>query len=279
MTKKKDVELYLVGDYIEDELKYLLDKFNIPNPNIHIIGQTEDVSKFYKLCSIHVMASETEGWGMVLTEAGSFGLPTVMLKIDGLEDIIINGKNGFILDRDDLDGMTDKILNLISDKELYDNMSYNSLALAKRFTKDKILSRWEKLIESVISIREQKALNEYLKKEFPTNKIDKDILIKRLVTTYEKNFSNSILYYEDKISYKDNVIKNLDNAVKHRDNVIKNLDNAVKHRDNVIKELDNAVKHRDNVIKEFDNAVKYRDNVIKELDNAVKHRDNNLSDI
>ena len=279
LIKKKDVELYLVGNYINDELKYLLDKFNIPNSNIHIVGQIEDVSKFYKLCSIHVMTSETEGWGMVLTEAGSFGVPTVMLKIDGLEDIIVDGKNGFILDRYDLDGAADKILTLISDKELYDNMSCNSLFLAKRFEKDKITARWEKLLEAVVSIEEQKTLNGYLKKEFPTNKINKDILIKRLVTTYEKNFSNSILYYEDKISYRDNVIKNLDNAVKYRDNVVKNLDNAVKDRDNVIKNLDNAVKYRDNVVKNLDNAVKDKDNVIKSLDNAVKYRDNVIKNL
>ncbi len=280
LIKKKDVELYLVGDYINDELKYLLNKFNIPSLNIHIVGQIEDVSKFYKLCSIHVMTSETEGWGMVLTEAGSFGLPTVMLKIDGLEDIIVNGKNGFILDRYDIDGMSDKILNLIYDKELYDNMSCNSLSLAKRFEKGKIVARWEKLLEAVISIEEQKVLNEYLKKEFPTSKIDKDILIKRLVTTYEKNFSNSILYYEDKISYRDNVIKNLDNAVKDRDNVIKDLDSAVKDRDSIIKNLDNAVKDRDSVIKNLDNAVKDRDNVIKNLDrdNVIKNLDNAVKD-
>ena len=269
LRRKSDVELYIVGNYKKDELDLLLKKFEIPCTNIHLVGQVKDVSKYYEEASVLLMTSETEGWGMILTEAGSFGIPTVMLNIDGLEDIITNGQNGFILDRDDLDGMADRVIELILNKDLYENISENCLNLSKRFEKEKIIERWERLIELVLNIDDQEELNKNLKKEFPTN-VNKDITINRLVTTYERYFNDAVLYYHKAVKYRDKVIKDFDEAIKYRDNVIKDLDEAVKYRDNVIKDLDEAVKYRDKFETAGQNNI--QDLTIKQLQNSWSYR-------
>jgi len=41
---------------------------------------------------VFLLTSETEGFGMVLNEAGVFKIPSVIYKINGLEDIIQRAK-------------------------------------------------------------------------------------------------------------------------------------------------------------------------------------------
>ncbi len=262
---KEDTELYLVGDYRKEQLDLLLKEHNIPNKNIHIVGRVDNVQEYYDKSSVMILTSSSaEAFPMVFLEAGSQGIPSVIFNIPGLESVIIEGKNGFIVDIGNLDGMAEKVVNLLQNKELYDYMSLKALELSKRFTKNKFFENWDNLLDCIFTYSNQYDLNVALKERFPKNHFDKDIFIKNIVKQYENNYANSVLYNQKQI-------KELDNAVKYRDGIIQDLDNAVKYKEKILKDWDIAIKDRNKIINDLNNTVKDRDSAIENL-----HNQNNI---
>lgn len=78
---------------------------------------SEDLFNTYKGADIFAILSENqndgdcEGFGIVVLEAGYFGVPSIGAKGCGIEDAIKNGYNGFLVDGDD----SEEICNAISE--------------------------------------------------------------------------------------------------------------------------------------------------------------------
>lgn len=47
---------------------------------------------------VHLCASDAEGWGQVVIEAASYGVPTIARRVPGLRDAIEDGRTGWLLD-------------------------------------------------------------------------------------------------------------------------------------------------------------------------------------
>jgi glycosyltransferase involved in cell wall biosynthesis len=66
---------------------------------ISLLGYLDDPSDAYRAADIFVFASNNEGFGNVLIEAMSFGLPVVSRRLTDVTDSIVDeGKNGFLFD-------------------------------------------------------------------------------------------------------------------------------------------------------------------------------------
>ena len=66
-----------------------------------------------------ILISEREGVPMNILEAMGTGLPCVVSNVGNINDLIIDGKNSFIIDDfNDLDGYRDKIIQLLNDQNL-----------------------------------------------------------------------------------------------------------------------------------------------------------------
>jgi glycosyltransferase involved in cell wall biosynthesis len=70
------------------------------------------------LPSITTRTGETEGLGMVLVEAISFGIPVIGSNIGGIPDIIIDGKTGLLFQPGNDVELAEKILLLIKNESL-----------------------------------------------------------------------------------------------------------------------------------------------------------------
>lgn len=56
---------------------------------------------------VHVCWSDGEGWGQVVLEAAAVGVPTVGRRVTGLQDAIVEGETGWLVD--DIDGLADAL--------------------------------------------------------------------------------------------------------------------------------------------------------------------------
>ena len=129
-------------------MKYKNNKLN-QHDTIIIKGFTNDVEKEYLGASIYAMSSYNEGFGMVLIESASYGLPSVAFDIAGLSDIIENEKSGFLIEDDDLKDYADKLQILMRDENLRKTMGENAKQIVKkRFSKEIILKKWQDLFDS-----------------------------------------------------------------------------------------------------------------------------------
>lgn len=96
----KDVELYLAGGY--DSQSFLYKNYSVFS-NIHFLGfVTHDIlQEVYAKTEVFVLPSLAEGFAMVSLEALGAGLPIICTSNSGCNDIVENGKNGFVIEASD----------------------------------------------------------------------------------------------------------------------------------------------------------------------------------
>jgi glycosyltransferase involved in cell wall biosynthesis len=106
--------LIVGGGYLEQELKRYAEELRI-NDQITWAGSVEDTSKFYRMMSIFVLASRTEGFGLVLLEAMSYGLPIIGSDSPAIPEIL-GSTTGLIFETGNSKDLAVKIIEIISSK-------------------------------------------------------------------------------------------------------------------------------------------------------------------
>lgn len=140
--------IYGFGD-LQGELESLIKKLNLTN-NVKLLGFTSDAIKTYKSAACSVLTSDFEGFGLVLTESLAAGTPVVSYDIKyGPKDIIRQGIDGYLVPKGDQKGMADKIIALLKNSKLRDELSNNATQVAKRFSIEKYETSWKNLIENI----------------------------------------------------------------------------------------------------------------------------------
>ncbi|GHV14461.1 glycosyl transferase [Fibrobacterales bacterium] len=147
ICKKNEFEnwnLKIVGNGIDVEnIKQKAENL----PRISFEGFQKSVTDYYQKAKILFLTSGFEGFPMVLVEAQNNGcIPIVMNSFSSLQDIIEDGKNGFITENNDLNKFAEIAMNLMKSEELQKIMSNNAVENAKRFSLEKILEKLENLL-------------------------------------------------------------------------------------------------------------------------------------
>lgn len=114
------------------------------------IEQTE-LTNYYHASDIYVSSSVHESFGKVLVEAMAAGLPVVATSTTGSKEIIVNGKNGFLVPIGDSQALAKKILYLLNNPEKAKQMGEVGKKIAKnKFDRQKnikkIVNFWQDLV-------------------------------------------------------------------------------------------------------------------------------------
>jgi len=137
----------------------------IDENNLIITGEVNNVDKYYSQASVLVLASNSEGFGMVINEAACFGVPTVYNMIPGLEDLVTDGENGYVVEQDDIESMADRVCQILADEKLREKLSSNAIAKVKRFDATVIGKKWEFLIDTLVSGDDDTTIKSKLKEK------------------------------------------------------------------------------------------------------------------
>jgi len=155
------VRLYIVGSvrkqkYYNSLIDYV--KKNKLNENIIFKGELsdEEIKKEFSECSVFVFPSKEESFGIVLAEAEACGKPVVASNIGGIPYVVDDNKTGFLVEYDDVDMFAEKILILLSDKNLRDKMGKLGKEKAKQFLNKDIAKKYYKLYKTVIDNEKRK---------------------------------------------------------------------------------------------------------------------------
>ena len=101
--------------------------------------------------SIFAFTSKCEGFGLVLVEAMSCGVPVVSYDCPcGPKDIINDGKDGFLIRINDEQSLLEKLSLLMSNDNIRMEMGRNAQERARDFSMDIIISMWMSLFESLL---------------------------------------------------------------------------------------------------------------------------------
>lgn len=110
--------LILVGplELILDPLKpKTLEEIN-NNKNIISVGFKSDVRPYFSISNVLVFPSYREGFPNVVLQAGAMGLPCIVTDINGCNEIIEEGKNGWIIPVKDENAILNSMRNCILDR-------------------------------------------------------------------------------------------------------------------------------------------------------------------
>lgn len=113
-------------------------------------GPTKDVYSRYMESSIYVLSSRYEGFGIVLVEAMSAGLPCVSFACPcGPRDIIRDGEDGILVEPNDVQALADRICFLIEHEDVRCQYGVAAKKNVERFKEENIMSLWIDLFESL----------------------------------------------------------------------------------------------------------------------------------
>lgn len=141
-----DWKLRIVGQG-EDEylLKKLIVNYNLSD-SIDLIPPTKAISKEYINAGIFALSSRWEGFVLVLTEAKSFGLPSVSFDCpEGPSDIIIDKVDGFLVPPNDIKEFSQKLLKLAVDADLRKKFGIAAKEDIKRLSPIGVFEKWNSL--------------------------------------------------------------------------------------------------------------------------------------
>jgi glycosyltransferase involved in cell wall biosynthesis len=105
------------------------------------------VAQFLESAVLFVLASRKEAFGIVLLEAGAFGLPVVATRVGGIPEVITDGETGRLVPPDDPEALRAAIIDLLRSphtaRRLGDNLRRHA---AKTFTWTRAYERYSELV-------------------------------------------------------------------------------------------------------------------------------------
>ena len=151
-------ELTIVGDGTERPLvEKKIEELDLRQ--VKLIGKTPDVFLYYRESQILVLSSAFEGFGLVLIEGLCFGLAEVSFDCPcGPEEIIEDGKNGFIIKDFDKIRFAEKLSELMGNDKMREEFSVRSKELSRKYLPENILPQWEALFEELSSFTPTKGI-------------------------------------------------------------------------------------------------------------------------
>lgn len=138
LEEYKDVKLLFVGqgfkgdaENSEFEIRNFINDKGLDN-DVLLLGFRSDISSILSILDIFCLTSFKEGLPISLIEAMAAGLPVVGTDVEGIKNVIIHGKNGFIVPVGDVKGLKDALITLLQNDSLRKEMGRKSRALASQ---------------------------------------------------------------------------------------------------------------------------------------------------
>lgn len=150
---RKDLHLLIVGD--GPKKKEILNNLNrIQSGGVTFVGFVNqlELGKYYLAADLFVFPSLYDSWGLVLNEAIQFGLPVLVSNnVSSGEDLVIEGKNGYLFDPNDHIELANKIDIIYNDKLMKKNMSIQSLSLSKKYNPTNTAEQLSNIFKTILN--------------------------------------------------------------------------------------------------------------------------------
>ena len=119
---------------------------------VDALGEQEQVVPILSVSDLFLLPSSEESFGVAALEAMSCGVPVVASNVGGLPEVIEHGVNGFLHEPQDLEGMADSGIRLLTEPNLYQQITAGSLrAVHTRFCADEVVPQYEAFYGEILA--------------------------------------------------------------------------------------------------------------------------------
>ncbi|RPJ09176.1 MAG: glycosyltransferase [Spirochaetaceae bacterium] len=152
--------LLLVGDFVDynaietgrkNEFLALLQELSISDECL-ITGYMDNnkVAEYLKSMHVFVLSSDHEGLPNSIIEAATLGVPIVSTAVDGVLDIMEDGKTGLLVPPGDRAALGRAIARVLSDDELAMKLSAGARQMAEALSPEKEQKAWVSLYDKLL---------------------------------------------------------------------------------------------------------------------------------
>lgn len=142
------LDIFGQGEWRE-MLQQMIDKQGLQN-TVKINPPTNAILNEYVHSSLLVMSSNYEGFGMVLVEAMSCGVPVISFECKcGPKDIIQPGINGLLVPNGDIQALADAMMKVMEDEAYRKMLSLNARKVVDTYSEQAVMAQWIRLFTSI----------------------------------------------------------------------------------------------------------------------------------
>lgn len=135
------IKMILVGNIKDRKNKEIIeqeiDRLEIRN-NVEFVGWVDNPGKYINDAAILLSTSYTEGFPLAISEAHGRGVPAVIYDLP----ITLKDYSASIIavPQGDYKGAAQEIINILTNRELWEQLSYNCINIAKEFSEEKYIN-------------------------------------------------------------------------------------------------------------------------------------------
>jgi len=94
--------------------------------NVHFLPFQSNIKPLYSALDLNLLISSEEGFGRTIIEAGAMEIPSIGTRIGGIPELIINNLTGYLIVLDDINKLSDIILDCANNPEKLKEMGLNA---------------------------------------------------------------------------------------------------------------------------------------------------------
>lgn len=118
--------------------------------HVDLLGYREDVNELMQMSDIVVSTSKQEGLPVNIMEGMATGLPLVVSNCRGNRDLVRNGQNGFVVEKEEAALFAEAIKKLYTSKALREIFGTQSLQLVQQYGIDNISMKMKILYQEML---------------------------------------------------------------------------------------------------------------------------------
>ena len=117
---------------------------------VHFLGEQDQVLPLLSISDAFLLPSAQESFGLAALEAMACRVPVVASRVGGLPEVIEHGQTGYLHPPDDLGGMANSVIMLLTDQRLHGRVAAAARQVVhERFCDEKIVPVYESYYEEV----------------------------------------------------------------------------------------------------------------------------------
>ena len=121
--------------------------------DVFFLGNVPNLEEIVGASDLFLLPSEAESFGMAALEAMASEVPVIATNSGGLPEVVIDGESGYLLAVGDVDSMSARAIEILSDPQLQRRLGRNGREAAeKNFNVSRIVPIYRNFYEQAMSV-------------------------------------------------------------------------------------------------------------------------------
>jgi glycosyltransferase involved in cell wall biosynthesis len=147
---RPETRFLLIGDgELRDAVEAEIARLGLSG-TVTLLGWRRDIAEIMRCLDVFLLTSLWEGLPRVYLEAGASGVPVVGTRVDGASEVIRDGVNGYLVEPGDIQGLADRVLDLLNDRSKAMEMGRRGQSLPAEFDIRDMVARQEREYERML---------------------------------------------------------------------------------------------------------------------------------